>query len=53
VNIDLAQILYKIAMIILAFLVAIMVTKTFSKYMRWDEKMKKNEEPEEHSRSDD
>jgi len=43
-NIDLVQILYKIIMIILAFLAAVVITKTFSKYMKWDEKMQQDED---------
>jgi len=46
-NIDLLEIFYKIVMIILAFFTAVVVTKTFSKYMKWDEKVNKNEETEE------
>jgi membrane protein YdbS with pleckstrin-like domain len=42
-NIDLLQILYKIIMIILAFFTAVVITKTLSKYMKWDEKMKQDE----------
>ena len=38
-NIDLLQISYKIAMIILAFLAAVVVTKTVSKYFKLDEKI--------------
>ena len=41
-NIDLLQISYKIALIILAFLAAVVVTKTVSKYFKLDEKV--NEE---------
>ena len=43
-NIDLVQILYKIIMIILAFLSAVVITKTLSKYMKWDDKMQQNED---------
>jgi len=44
VNIDLLQISYKIAMVILAFLVAVVVTKTVSKYFKLDEKVNGKEE---------
>jgi hypothetical protein len=44
VNIDLLQISYKIAMIILAFLAAVVVTKTVSKYFKLDEKVNCKEE---------
>ena len=37
---DLLQISYKIVMVILAFLAAVVVTKTVSKYFKLDEKMK-------------
>ena len=37
---DLLQISYKIAMVILAFLAAVVVTKTVSKYFKLDEKIK-------------
>jgi len=43
VNIDLLHISYKIAMIILAFLAAVVVTKTVSKYFKLDEKVNKEE----------
>ncbi|NOR56310.1 MAG: hypothetical protein GQ531_08885 [Sulfurovum sp.] len=43
-NIDLMQISYKIAMVILAFFAAVVVTKTVSKYFKLDEKMKEEEE---------
>jgi len=39
VNIDLVQISYKVAMVILAFLAAVVVTKTVSKYFKLDEKV--------------
>ncbi len=37
---DLLQISYKIVMVILAFLAAVVVTKTVSKYFKLDEKIK-------------
>ena len=37
---DLLQVSYKIAMVILAFLAAVVVTKTVSKYFKLDEKIK-------------
>ena len=43
-NIDLLQISYKIAMVILAFLVAVMVTKMVSKYFKLDEKVNSEED---------
>ena len=43
-NIDLLQISYKIAMLILAFLAAVVVTKTVSKYFKLDEKIKEDNE---------
>ncbi len=43
-NIDLLQISYKIAMIILAFLAAVVVTKTLSKYFKLDEKVNEDED---------
>ena len=43
-NIDLVQISYKIALIILAFLAAVVVTKTVSKYFKLDEKLDKEDE---------
>ena len=43
-NIDLLQISYKIGLIILAFLAAVVITKTVSKYFKLDDKMKKDEE---------
>jgi len=46
VNIDLLQISYKIAMIILAFLAAVVVTKTVSKYFKLDEKIEDEEKEE-------
>ena len=45
-NIDLLQISYKIALIILAFLAAVVVTKTVSKYFKLDEKLKNEEDKE-------
>jgi len=41
-NIDLLQISYKIAMLILAFLAAVVVTKTVSKYLKLDEKIEED-----------
>jgi hypothetical protein len=46
VNIDLLQISYKIAMVILAFLAAVVVTKTVSKYFKLDEKIEDEEKEE-------
>jgi len=43
-NIDLLQISYKVAMVILAFLAAVVVTKTVSKYFKLDEKIKDDNE---------
>ena len=43
-NIDLLQISYKVVLIILAFLVAVMVTKAISKYFKLDEKVNEEEE---------
>ena len=43
-NIDLLQISYKIGLIILAFLAAVVVTKTVSKYFKLDEKIDRNED---------
>ena len=43
-NIDLLQISYKIVLIILAFLTAVVVTKTVSKYFKLDEKIKQDNE---------
>ena len=43
-NIDLLQISYKIGLIILAFLAAVVVTKTVSKYFKLDEKVNKEED---------
>ncbi len=40
---DLLQISYKIGMIILAFLAAVVVTKTVSKYFKLDEKIDEND----------
>ena len=42
-NIDLWQISYKIGLIILAFLAAVVVTKTVSKYFKLDEKLDKED----------
>ncbi len=42
-NIDLWQISYKVAMVILAFLAAVVVTKTMSKYFKLDEKVNSEE----------
>jgi sensor domain CHASE-containing protein len=44
VNIDLLQISYKVVLIILAFLAAVVVTKTVSKYFKLDEKVNREEE---------
>jgi len=44
VNIDLVQISYKVAMVILAFLAAVVVTKTVSKYFKLDEKVDEEHE---------
>ena len=38
-KIDLLQILYTVMMVILAFLAAVVVTKTLSKYLKLDEKI--------------
>ena len=43
-NIDLLQISYKIGLIILAFLAAVVVTKTVSKYFKLEEKLDKDDE---------
>jgi len=43
VNIDLLQISYKIGLIILAFLAAVVITKTVSKYFKLDEKLDKED----------
>jgi len=43
-NIDLLQISYKIAMLILAFLAAVVVTKTVSRYFKLDEKIEEDKE---------
>jgi len=45
-KIDLLQILYTVIMVILAFLSAVVVTKTLSKYLKLDEKIDKKEENE-------
>ena len=42
-NIDLLQISYKIGLVILAFLAAVVVTKTVSKYFKLDEKLDKDD----------
>ena len=42
-NIDLLQISYKIALVILAFFAAVVVTKTVSKYFKLDEKVDKED----------
>ena len=42
-NIDLLQISYKVVLIILAFLAAVVVTKTVSKYFKLDEKIEDEE----------
>jgi len=42
-TIDLVQISYKVALIILAFLAAGVVTKTVSKYFKLDEKIEEDE----------
>ena len=42
-NIDLLHISYKIAMIILAFFAAVVITKTLSKYLKLDEKTDKED----------
>ena len=43
-NIDLLQISYKVAMVILAFLAAVVVTKTVSKYLKLDEKIEEDKD---------
>jgi len=43
-NIDLMHILYTVVMLILAFFAAVVITKTLSKYLKLDEKMKNNQE---------
>jgi sensor domain CHASE-containing protein len=43
VNIDLLQISYKIGLIILAFLAAVVITKMVSKYFKLDEKLDKED----------
>ena len=43
-NIDLLQISYKIGLIILAFLAAVVVTKTVSKYFKLDDKVKDDDD---------
>lgn len=43
-NIDLLQIAYKAGMVILAFLAAVVITKTLSKYLKLDEKIEKDQE---------
>ncbi len=43
-NIDLLHISYKVAMVILAFLAAVVVTKTLSKYFKLDEKVNEDED---------
>ena len=42
-SIDLLQISYKVVLIILAFLAAVVVTKTVSKYFKLDEKIEDEE----------
>jgi len=42
-TIDLLQISYKVVLIILAFLTAVVVTKTVSKYFKLDEKIEEDE----------
>ena len=42
-KIDLMQILYTVIMVILAFLAAVVVTKTLSKWLKLDEKDNKEE----------
>jgi len=44
VKIELAQVLYTVIMVILAFLGAIVITKTLSKWLKLDEKVRDNEE---------
>jgi len=43
-KIDLLQILYTVIMVILAFLSAVIITKTLSKYLKLDEEIDKKEE---------
>ena len=43
-KIELAQVLYTVIMVILAFLGAIVITKTLSKWLKLDEKVRDNEE---------
>ena len=43
-KIDLLQILYTVFMVILAFLAAVVVTKTLSKYLKLDEKDKEEDD---------
>ncbi len=45
-KIDLIQILYTVVMVILAFLAAVLVTKTLSKWLKLDEKANASEEEE-------
>jgi len=43
-KIELMQVLYTVVMVILAFLAAVVVTKTLSKWLKLDEKARDNEE---------
>ena len=43
-KVDLLQISYKVGLIILAFLAAVVVTKTVSKYFKLDEKVNNEED---------
>ncbi|SFZ98984.1 hypothetical protein MNB_SV-5-898 [hydrothermal vent metagenome] len=42
-NIDLMQTLYTVVMVIVAFLGAVIITKTISKYLKLDDKIKDDE----------
>ncbi len=43
-KIELMHVLYTVVMVILAFLAAVVVTKTLSKWLKLDEKVRDNEE---------
>jgi len=49
---DLLQISYKIAMIILAFLAAVVITKMVSKYFKLDEKVEKDQKKSKSKKED-
>jgi len=42
-KIDLLEILYTVVMVILAFLAAVVVTKTLSKYLKLDDKIEEDD----------